>query len=98
MQEKFLLANYDNCTWFCSKFIQVSASDKLSEQSSVGHSYCANTTKMQFLGETQAFHAIGIGFPTVLRSFDRHEISSSDISITVSPRITKFYMDNHTGP
>ena len=42
-----------------------------------------------------AFRAIGIGFANV-RSFVRHEISSSNISKTVRPRITKFYGDIHT--
>ena len=39
--------------------------------------------------------AIGMGLGTV-RSFVRHEISSSNISETVSPRIAKFYDEIHT--
>ena len=32
----------------------------------------------------------------IVRSFVRHEISSSNVSKTVWPRITKYYRDNHT--
>ena len=42
-----------------------------------------------------AFRAIGIGFGNV-RSFVRHEISSSNISKTISPRITRFLGDIYT--
>ena len=41
-----------------------------------------------------AFRAIGIGFGQC--SFVRHEMSSSNISKTVGPRITKFYRDINT--
>ena len=56
--------------------------------------FCGIQKVHHYLGETLAFHAIGIGLGQC--SFVWHEISSSNISKTVWPRITKFDGDIHT--